>query len=858
MKKYRLMNLFVAATMLLAGLAGNILPAAAQEAVADNSAEYVPGEVVVVFTGKPTAAQTGARAAALAPAVNANVAAQGNGVSLLSFAEGTDVNAMAEQLAHMPGVAYAEPNYIYRIPEADSVAGARPAPQEYVIRDVKITPKAGGVSTTRQYAVPVPALRNMKKGTGARAAAVYPNDPLLWDNPGWDAVNADILVGNTTIGKNVCVIDTGVDALHPDLKGKIINGRDFVNDDMVPADDNGHGTHVAGIIVALSNNKIGMAGAAPTSKVIAVKALDAFGNGTNYDIAQGIYYCASRTDVSVINMSLSGPYSALLKNAVADATDVRNKIIVAAAGNENAFSFCVNDNGTPGITSDDYADGDVRRYPAGFATAANNYSTDGSCTDLGTVLHPAYPNVISVGATGDWIDTGSYVYYDDRIKAPYSNYGSWVTLLAPGTSILSTLPYDKPFVMQSDGYYPRFDYLSGTSMAAPFASAMFARAWGYKALTAPTITNTTVKAWVISKLYQEVTASHGWPAEQPDTYYTNIAGPMERTAIMGDMIDANTGLAVKGSTLYAYTDTTPAVLKGSAVVTTYTGTNWNVEGQIYTMPASWAEIVNLPATFYYKPRGMMPGYTATATFAFPYYGLPEYGEWQSVGTMAVPPKSVNFSVVTTWDDSSFDLDAIAFLPDVAHKSADGQALNFMVNQWYEGGDIASVDPDGTGAMYVFPFARHFGESALMGWPVESITVKNRIGAGCSLPSNALLPCYGNTTAEEGYEFWVSDSGVYFDLDTPGVEDATDNPALYYFGSMGLLEVYVWKDGYNKFYTYMEDTCAPGEHFWHAFDIDLTYTGTTKPYHDVDQCGTQADFPYGSLPSWWAPAPYEPY
>jgi thermitase len=99
------------------------------------------------------------------------------------------------------------------------------------------------------------------------------------------------------------VIDTGVDHTHPDLLYQVLLGKDFVNNDSAPMDDHGHGTHVAGIIAAKQNNKMGMAGVS-TGKVIAVKSLGAQGYGTSYDVAQGIYYCANRSDVGVINMSL--------------------------------------------------------------------------------------------------------------------------------------------------------------------------------------------------------------------------------------------------------------------------------------------------------------------------------------------------------------------------------------------------------------------------------------------------------------------------------------------------------------------------------------------------------------------------
>src|SRR5262249_38822219 len=162
----------------------------------------------------------------------------------------------------------------------------------------------------------------------------------LYSQWGWAYVGADIVWPDTK-ATMVAVVDTGVDASHPDLMGQVVNGFDFVNNDMVAADDNGHGTHVAGIIGAKVNDKNGIAGVS-RSKIYAVKVLDATGAGTLFDVAQGIRKAADYPQVKVINVSLgiadevpplALPYPTLL-GAVEYATVTKGKLIVAAAGND--------------------------------------------------------------------------------------------------------------------------------------------------------------------------------------------------------------------------------------------------------------------------------------------------------------------------------------------------------------------------------------------------------------------------------------------------------------------------------------------------------------------------------------------
>ncbi|HBZ54668.1 MAG TPA: hypothetical protein DEO88_04605 [Syntrophobacteraceae bacterium] len=180
----------------------------------------------------------------------------------------------------------------------------------------------------------------------------------------------------------VGVLDTGIDAKHPDLIHRIVDGYDIVNQQAgIPEDDQGHGTQMAGIIASEGQNGIGMSGVSFNCMVMPVKVLDGNGTGTAADVAEGLTY-ATDHGAQVVNMSFgSYGHSEMLNDAVQYAYQ-RNVILVAGAGNDNT---------------------DLPAYPA------------------------AYPNVLAVTATGPQDE-----------KWPAANFGSHVAVAAPGVSILTT------------------------------------------------------------------------------------------------------------------------------------------------------------------------------------------------------------------------------------------------------------------------------------------------------------------------------------------------------------------------------------------------------------------------------------
>ena len=216
------------------------------------------------------------------------------------------------------------------------------------------------------------------------------------------------------------IVDTGVDATHEDLAGRVsASSATCVNRACapgVPTDGDGHGTHVSGIAGAIADNGVGVAGLAYDSPLVVVRVFpgDASQGAALSDVADGIAWAAQH-GAKVINLSLGatgGAYPVTLCNAVQTAISTYGAVVVAAAGNGNPP-------GTPVSTP---------TYPA------------------------ACPGAIGVGATDS-----------SDLPASFSNYGSPdVFVSAPGVSVLSTLPGN------------HYDYLSGTSMASPYVSALVA------------------------------------------------------------------------------------------------------------------------------------------------------------------------------------------------------------------------------------------------------------------------------------------------------------------------------------------------------------------------------------------------
>jgi major intracellular serine protease len=227
--------------------------------------------------------------------------------------------------------------------------------------------------------------------------------------------------GEKGSGIVVAVLDTGIDMLHPDLKPNIIDGRNFTNEGSKDnyQDLNGHGTHVAGTIAGVENDK-GIVGVAPEAKLLIGKVLDRNGSGSYKSIIDGIKWATkwkgkNGEKTRIISMSLGGSFDDRdLEEAILEAC-AKGIVVVVASGNEG------NNDEIGGQESFEYG------YPA------------------------LYNECITVGA----ID-------ENRKIAYFSNTHKQVDVVAGGVDVLSTYPTNQ---------YAR---LSGTSMATPHIAGVIA------------------------------------------------------------------------------------------------------------------------------------------------------------------------------------------------------------------------------------------------------------------------------------------------------------------------------------------------------------------------------------------------
>jgi subtilisin family serine protease len=302
------------------------------------NAEYVPGELVVGFHTLPDiqvfAQAQGVEISALSQELNAL------NVAVVDVPAGQE-EAYRKKLADAPGVVFVEPNYVLY------------AAVDYSPNDPLYTPSD--------------------------------DHPLGQWAPG--QIQAPAAWGSGVTGSSrvvLAVIDSGVDARHPDLTGRLLPGYDFYQDDATPQDECGHGTHVTGTAAANGDNAIGIAGIDWEAQILPVRVLGPNCSGPVSAVAAGIIWAVDKHGANVINLSLGmGSPSRLLEYATYYAYQ-RDAALFAAAGN----------NGAPSIL-----------YPA------------------------AYPWVMAVGATNS-----------AGFRSIISNTGDPLDLMAPGEDILSTFP----------------------------------------------------------------------------------------------------------------------------------------------------------------------------------------------------------------------------------------------------------------------------------------------------------------------------------------------------------------------------------------------------------------------------------
>lgn len=133
-------------------------------------------------------------------------------------------------------------------------------------------------------------------------------------------------------GVTIAVLDTGADLEHPDLKNNLLEGINFIDKSKPPIDDNGHGTHITGTLVA-ENNHIGMIGVCPKSKVIPVKVLDKHGDGDLITVAEGIRWAADKGGIDFLAMSLGSPTKLQNVRKAIQYAESKGVVCFVAAGN---------------------------------------------------------------------------------------------------------------------------------------------------------------------------------------------------------------------------------------------------------------------------------------------------------------------------------------------------------------------------------------------------------------------------------------------------------------------------------------------------------------------------------------------
>ena len=386
---------------------------------------YVPGQLIIRFRGGVPHHRQDEIVEGLGARILRTLDVR-HGEYLVVLSGGVSVPAAAEQLARLQEVDYAEPNVLHYI-------NAVPTDEYYSSYEDQ----------------PTELQRWYFNGIGADAN-----------------LNAEAAWGITTGSSNIiiAVIDTGVAINHPDLAANIwtnpnpaqdtngdyfgdLHGWDFYSNDNDPNPDLGdgtsgdgnvfHGTFVAGVAAAVSDNGIGVVGASWHSQIMPLKVFTNSGGAPASAIAEAILY-ATDHGANVINMSFGSPLTSRLVYRAIQEAHANRVIMVAAAGNNNSSS---------------------RSYPA------------------------SYPFVISVGGTASGSVLSDSSADNMRKRASFSEYGPRaVDVVAPAEDIVSTAVLSKTDELNGEGTAGDFKYFagSGTSFAAPLvageAALLLARA----------------------------------------------------------------------------------------------------------------------------------------------------------------------------------------------------------------------------------------------------------------------------------------------------------------------------------------------------------------------------------------------
>lgn len=490
--------------------------------------EYVSGEVIVQMTSGMTIQQVRTVAEGMQGVITGSLPEYR--LYRIRLTPAGDANAASDQVAGAvraakayPGVKAAFPNHKMSIPR----------PVDALEMEKGVAPAPDDASTAAEESAAVSGDSAAPTGNQWHLDAIHYN-------------YAGTVPASTPI---VAVIDTGVDYNHPDLVGRVILGYDYVDDDADPMDMNGHGTHVSGIIAGTGTYMI--RGISPNTKILAVRAFNALGSASTFDIMSAVVYARKYAGVKILNMSFGG-YMAestdasseyMIYKKVLDDTVALGVLPVVAAGNEDNYTLYQYQSA-----------GKYRPVPAWF------------------------PGSFTVGATQE-VDTRAYFsnYNVGTLNSLTFNY-TFVDIVAPGWNVLSSY---------LDGQVSR---LSGTSMATPVVAGCAARYWG--------VNTTKTLAQVESALAgtgKSVDVYYGFPTAQKRIDLMKAMGKSQ-TGFVGVVYNGQTGLPLKGAKVTATLGTATAATgttnnEGFFTLTGLTG------AKSYTLAFTKAGFANYSAGF---------------------------------------------------------------------------------------------------------------------------------------------------------------------------------------------------------------------------------------------------------------------
>jgi subtilisin family serine protease len=887
----------------------------------DFGENYIPGELVVTFNDGLTSTRYQALAASAAHEVGATLIHRYDQLALLSAAPDADLEALAGQLMGLADVRLVEPNYIVSLPE--NISGMMSG--EGHTADMTLDVDEKGEETHISWDAAL-ALRSKRYSKGVWVTGnTFPREiEGIW---AYDRIRATIIWDNTNVSPTVCLVDSGVDYTHPDLYGRVTNGYDFINYDSLPNDDNGHGTHIAGIISAKANYLADSAAGVSNGKVLAVKVVNANGMGGIYHLAAGLRYCAKQASVKVINLSLEVGWPS---QTIYDALDANINHLPVVTGNKPKLI----------VTSAGNMTNSYWNFPA--AWAKEEISRDpykGGPDNANEISH----NLISVAASDapwmkTWVDKdGNGVWWQDdnvnfvfdkgEVRAdneffdsqscltPYSSYGSWVEMVAPGAGIYSTTPTHYPFREMGWAGMDGYDWMEGTSQATAFVSGSAARVWSvYTTETAPMIHDRLIERsmpWRLTNAVDPNTSdpSRGYDADvinpaaeaagtdinfrnefdaagvwahrapfclpyndggawgndqnMDGVAFLNVARAMNRVAFKETIRDAGTGLPLIGAQFKVYD---PAHLTTSSI---------GIVGPATDNIALVTNVKLYDTPTQYRWQYYKSGYTA----AYVSYNVGDMDSnsagYYWIDQVSIPKLSNNLSVVLEYGGSA-NLDLLVYMPE----------MTIAGPPWYDG----VIDNGSTFFMHHQP--------ALPGWLNlfgGTMSPPTETGSDVAPYATNIMSSWGNdddleTTIIRGvpigtvsrpwykgsYQVFVTDySRDYEGGWYPGWDSQQRAGGIHTSGQnddFAFPHLSVWTRGKLVFENWLNkdpdstptDCTAPGYDLWHPLDINWNGTSVsfTEPVNrctswDVNLRGgvVAAPYPDDPDPVLLRPSPY---